>query len=320
MPAHGERDPGHDRPTSRASPSMASPRIRGVTPAAQATFAAASSASCGRATTSASACAGADRRAWASPRRRPRGSAARPPAARCRISPAPRAHRRSVTHPRPSGPSRSPRDRPRHVRDRERHNPRGRGGEREAPALDRREMLAHCVHLIDRRAALRRARTVSCLSSSARPGAGRVSSAEPPPEIQHQDQVVRRQPAHALQDPAGGGAPRQSGTGAPPPPPRSGGRAGRGHSASPALRAAPANSPRPPWPWRRPPRRQDGATWAARVGAAGPPSTGRPPPCASNRDFRSWGASSIPEEPRTSCGAALWRPPPRFRSGKSLLL
>ena len=50
------------------------------------------------------------------------------------------------------------------------------------------------------------ARLTSCLSASVRPGAGRASRAEAPPEIRQSTQIVGRQALHLFEDAAGGGA------------------------------------------------------------------------------------------------------------------
>ena len=55
------------------------------------------------------------------------------------------------------------------------------------------------------------ARLIACLSCSVRPGAGSVSSAEPPPEMRHSTRSSGRQPLDHLQDALGGLAARRVG-------------------------------------------------------------------------------------------------------------
>ena len=97
----------------------------------------------------------------------------------------------------------------------QRDDPRRRGGRGEPAALDRGEMLAHAVHLGDRRARCAAARALTaCLSASVRPGAGSASSAEPPPEIRQSTRSSAVRPCDHRQDAlAPRPAPAASGTG-----------------------------------------------------------------------------------------------------------
>ena len=96
----------------------------------------------------------AGRPAWASRRRRSRARRAPPAAARCRSAcriASASAQVRGVGHRRAAGD-----DLGRvagHVADQQRDDPRRRAQRRQPPALDRRQVLAHAVHLVDGRAA-----------------------------------------------------------------------------------------------------------------------------------------------------------------------
>ena len=100
-----------------------------------------------------------------------------------------------------------------------------RGGG-EPAALDRREMLAHRVHLDDLRAAREQRLLTACLSASVIPSAGSAISDEPPPEIRATTRSSAVSPLHRVKDACAGLlAHRVRASDARPPSPRCGPRA-----------------------------------------------------------------------------------------------
>ncbi len=92
----------------------------------------------------------------------------------------------------------------RHVGDQQRDHPRRRTGQRQAAALDRRQVLAHAVHLADRRAAFQQ-RLVDRLFLLQRDAVGRQrQQGRAAARNQAQHQVIGAQAAHHVQHAAGG--------------------------------------------------------------------------------------------------------------------
>ena len=270
--------------TSRASPSMASPRMTGVTPRLLAncrrgferhlrrgdeTIARARQARIARL------------RGFIGGSIEPRRH--RLAAARSRISPGWRGpRRRSKDRPR-SGPSRSRRDR-RPARRRSRASPRAPGT---LPRPSRPPLMAErCfrTQLISAMVApqVSSARVTARLSSSETPAGRQGEQRRRPARHQAQHQIVRRKVPDAVQDALRRFfvRPRRAPDGSPPPP-RCASGAGRGRSASPRCpKGARANAPRPPAPSPPPPcrRRPPGCgPWAASAGRAAGRARHRPP-------------------------------------------
>ena len=88
----------------------------------------------------------------------------------------------------------------RHVADQQRHHARRRAVGREAPALDRREVLAHAVHLVDRRAALEQRLVDGLLLLERDAGCGQRQQRRAAARDQAQHEVVGGEPLRELRD------------------------------------------------------------------------------------------------------------------------
>ena len=205
-------------PTSRASPSIASPRMCGVDarrrgrprPPPRAPSAAWRS------------CASRRARRRGSPGLTvsppPLSSSARSarPVRRCRSARGSRARRRRWSDRRPSGPeAMSLGSSPGTSEISSVTHPRRMARRGEPSALDRREVAAHAVHLADRRRRLASsARLTRLLVGERQPAAGSDSSDEPPPEIRQSTRSSGRQALHQRAGcAAAASTPAASGTG-----------------------------------------------------------------------------------------------------------
>ena len=101
----------------------------------------------------------------------------------------------------------------RHVADQERHHARRRAVGREPPALDRREVLAHAVHLVDGRAALEQRLVDGLLLLQRDAGRGQRQQRRAAAGDQAQHEIVGREPCASCAMRCAARRPASSGTG-----------------------------------------------------------------------------------------------------------